>query len=460
MKFKVLTYLLTLIVLIISCENIDKNSKKNFYINTNTKNIKIGFNNQSFTWLIKDETLNFPFNDKVNNIKLISKVDSIDFKLSPGQKVSVDFIINKIDTINAIIYGASKPVVFDSKYIRENSGTYKNYVPKVHELVNIAFALTEIGAKDHNMINHKTDYYHKVIKYFKPFKNHVLIDSLNRNMEDDPYAYYYNLRMNACMYSFDSKGEIVNQSPYNRFSWSSINHLEELLYLVKDFSETSKFEDFYEKNEIYYDSLKQVQDKVAPIGKMWKWIEDRFSERYNSYKVYFSPLIGGLHSTQYYTDNDYKEAIMFINAPIFENNVSSIKKEIRSSRIVFTEIDHNYVNPISDLLSNEIENSFNNRFYWVLDDPGLNGYSTPYAIFNEYMTWSLYSLYLLDNFNEDELEEAVKEIEIIMIKKRGFIKFKEFNQKLIELYQNNKQSDIKSLMESILKWSKNQQNTI
>ncbi len=96
----------------------------------------------------------------------------------------------------------------------------------------------------------------------------------------------------------------------------------------------------------------------------------------------------------------------------------------------------------------------------MLDDPGLNGYPTPYKVFNEYMTWSLYSLYCVDTFSKEDYNKYIKKTETIMVRKRGFVKFKEFNQKLLELYNEDKSIEMISLMKSILDWSKQKQNSI
>jgi len=76
---------------------------------------------------------------------------------------------------------------------------------------------------------------------------------------------------------------------------------------------------------------------------MWDWLQERFPDRYNSYKIYFSPLVGGAHATQNFSDSGYRETVMFVNAPIFADTSTSMENEIDASRTIFTEIDHNYV---------------------------------------------------------------------------------------------------------------------
>ncbi len=127
--------------------------------------------------------------------------------------------VDRKDTISVNVLGQSKPASFNEKYINKNKGKYRVLLPEVHELVNIAVALTDIGKKDSNMVYMQSDYYNRVITHFDKFKHLPFIDSLNQNITEvfgnSTYDYYYNIRMNACMYSFEG-GKIVNKSKYHQ----------------------------------------------------------------------------------------------------------------------------------------------------------------------------------------------------------------------------------------------------
>ena len=56
------------------------------------------------------------------------------------------------------------------------------------------------------------------------------------------------------------------------------------------------------------------------------------------------------------------------------------------------------------------------------------GPDVEYRIFNEYMTWALFSLYCYDNFPKEDIDEYIRTLEYHMVFGRGFIKFREFNQ--------------------------------
>jgi hypothetical protein len=216
-----------------------------------------------------------------------------------------------------------------------------------------------------------------------------------------------------------------------------------MLYLIQDFADQSNFRDFYNNNLDYYGKLKERESKLLPIDQMWSWLEREFPQRMDSYKIIFSPLIGGSHSTQkfqkgFFKDPEFQESVMFINsAESLDLNLqySEELKEGLMSGIVFTEIDHNYVNPTSDQHIELIKSLFQNRDFWATKEAQQN-YSSEYAIFNEYMTHSIFCLYVMENYAQ-ELANTIIDQRIRLMEGRGYMKFKEFNKRLVKLMKDN-----------------------
>lgn len=450
--------LFCLIFIVLSCkEKNEKETKK--YLSTNKKEIQAMFNGQKFPFSVVNEDLFFPYTGKTNEVGFYSENDSVKFKLAPKDSIPLTFVINKKDSISVLVIGKSNSAEFSDAYIQKQKGKYKVYAPKVHELVNIAIALTEVGAKDNNMIPKGFDYYERVMAYFEPYKSHPLIDSLNNHiteaygMSGKTYEYYYNIRMNANIYSYKD-GKIVNDSPYKRMSFGEDNYLNNLLPLLEDFSEKSKFNEFYKANETYYKSLIDDYYKLVPVDKMWQWIENKFLVKHDSYKIYFSPLVGGAHSTKTFKDNGFSETLMFVNGPTLPDQYSEKEKEAILSRIVFTEIDHNYVNPTTNKYP-EINSLLKPLNCWNKSE---QGYGSSYATFNEYMTWSVFTLYLYDNFNEEVFNKRNTALEnFMMSKSRGFIKFKSFNRYVLDWYKKNPNVSLEKLYPEVIQWIKKQE---
>lgn len=184
---------------------------------------------------------------------------------------------------------------------------------------------------------------------------------------------------------------------------------------------------------------------------MNSWLDNKFGFSYSSYLVYFSPLINGAHSTRGYRNNGFNQTVMFIARAEYDDNLSKIQNELAESRIVFTEIDHNYVNPVSDKFLEKINKALSNREVWA--KPTItDAYDSPYKLFNEYMTFAIYSLYLIDNYSENDVKEYLPLLNKTMTDIRGFIKFEDFNDVLIEKYKQNKSISMPDLYVYMLDW--------
>lgn len=145
---------------------------------------------------------------------------------------------------------------------------------------------------------------------------------------------------------------------------------------------------------------------------------------------------------------------MFICPAEYSDRYSKVINELLESRVVFTEIDHNYVNPISDKYLKRINEVFTHRETWAKGDV-TNSYDNPYAVFNEYMTFAVYSLYLLDNYKKNEVMSFLPKMENQMEFRRGFVKFSSFNRELIRKYKENKNHTIDELYLNMLDWASN-----
>jgi hypothetical protein len=345
----------------------------------------------------------------------------------------------------------SKQVKYTDEYKASHKAKYFIEIPDVYELSYIILALKDQSTPTY-FVEKGTDYYNSVINSFGSYKSHELLSSLNFNYSD--FNSYYSFITNSYKYHFDN-GEIKNKDQYINIWNPDVFTLN--LSEVQDFSTKSDFKGFYNNNLNYYKHQIDLYDSIVPISLMWEWVENQFDNKHDCYIIIISPLTNGSHCTQRFETSDYKETIIFVSG-IHENlqKIDSISKS-RFMQYVFTEIDHNYVNPVSDKFLSEINNSFSKSNIWTANNDINNLYGSPYAIFNEYMTWSVFNLFILDNFSIEYFNFVNEQVENQMINQRGFRYFDKFNEKLIELY-NNKSSGqkIKDLYPQILEWAKQQ----
>ncbi|MEC9489449.1 MAG: hypothetical protein UMU04_00745, partial [Halanaerobiales bacterium] len=174
--------------------------------------------------------------------------------------------------------------------------------------------------------------------------------------------------------------------------------------------------------------------------------------------IMFSPLAGSTpHNTFAFkaTNYDYQETFIFVQgldsySQSFNGGLSEEEQRGLFISNLFTEIDHNYVNPATNNYLSEIAPAFSNLKKWNQQQ----GYSSIPMTFNEYMTWATFTVFAAENFGEKLFKETRRIQELIMIEGRQFKEYDAFNQKLLELYRNkDKDEKLVDLYLEIIAWS-------
>lgn len=411
---------------------------------------------------LKPDRLEVECKQKKTKVSFVTDVDSIEFNIKVGD--TVQFYVQQAGREKALteIVGLPKNVNFSKKYIRENEGKFAVEVPEVHELANILVAISTVGQQDSNMVDMTTPYYKEVMAHFAPYKNHPVMEVVNKHItkpfDNNSYWYYYAMKMNACAYSFDKQDKIKNDGVILKMGFGNqADPIVANLALIEDFAKESNFRAFYQQHQPYYNELLQTYRTQNPIDQMQAWLESKFKFKYGNYRVTFSPLIGGAHSTNRFEDNGFNQTIMFVRRADLEPTYNEKVNEMRNSRVVFTEIDHNFINPVSEKYLAQIDEVFADRAKWVNEVQGTSAYSSPYNVFNEYMTWAVYSLYCLDKFSAEDNASFIPTMEWQMENSRGFKRFGDFNRQLISLYKANPNISMDELYTQMLSWSRNLQ---
>lgn len=353
----------------------------------------------------------------------------------------------------------SRPVQahYPDAYTKANRGNVQVDILEVYELANIAIAITEYGLNKPHAVRKHGQYYDRVLEHFRPYKDHPLIDSISMRLSrDEPYSRYYGFRDNSARYVFD--GDRIVASRLYPKKWRSPDVFAEHLELVIDFARQSGFKQFYRENLSYYQQQIKDYQQAVPVKRMWAWLESHFPERYDSYRVIFSPLVGGSHSTTRCQGGGFREILMFVSGPWnASKDISSKVREGLLSRVVFTEIDHNYVNPIIWQHWLEVGSAFHRTGKWNRQ----SGYRNPAMTFNEYMTWAVFLLYARDTYTDPEFETIKSLTTDSMVNRRKFVLFQEFSGKLLELYQHRQHGQtLPDLYPEILDWAGEFQSTL
>ncbi|GAB2595847.1 DUF4932 domain-containing protein [Spirosoma areae] len=375
----------------------------------------------------------------------------------PSQRIALtDGTKTKYIQVN---FSGSLTAHYQPTYQRRFRGTVTYEIPEAYELANIAMALTEEGQKDVNMTEQSGEYFSQVKQYFAPFSKHPLIVRLNERLKQDGYNFYYGTRENAYAMELTKSGQLANRGVYENI-YPRSNDMAEHPDQWGDFVKKSSFQKFYTNHQPFYQKDIADVSRLLPVKKMQDWLEVQFPGiRYDGQRVVFSPLISGAHSAQKFTDQGYQESLMFIcDAKGFDRSkLTEPQIEGLYSGVVFTEIDHNFVNPVSDKNLQAINDTFSDREKWVRKGDADN-YGSAYEVFNEYMTHAVHLLYIKDKYPLEVYELVRKARVKLNGSQRGFYRFEAFLDELQRVYESRKSGEtVSDLYPTMLKWAKNVQ---
>jgi len=330
-------------------------------------------------------------------------------------------------------------------------------IPGLYELLKISETLTDVYQETPKYLNKNSGYYDEVMDHYGEYKDHKLVKKLNKNI-----GRFHNypeklIRLQSSVFEIDEEGKIEQNKNYKVKGFGKTVPLPLFFVsrnkqLIEDFYQKTSSHNFFEQHREYYDSLINLYHDLCDFRGMWIWLENQFPYHYDSYRIIFSPLTGGFHNTTtiFGDQSDFIQILMFVSAPEQWENISRAENSAIHSRSVFTEIDHNYINPVTDGYISEIKESMGDYKKW---NSGKQRYPNAYLTFNEYMTWSVFCLYASDTYEEQYLEKILERVERSMCENRGFIKFKEFNRELLRLYRNKSADEqVADFYPEIIEW--------
>jgi len=339
-------------------------------------------------------------------------------------------------------------------YLPTKAQTAQIEIPETYELSNIILALTDYGIADEWEVQKKTEYYKEVIAYFEPVKNHPLLDSVNYSREK--WADYLSFRTDAVAFSFDESGKLCRRFEF--YANKGHNPFDKNLDLINDFILKSGFREFYkEHHELYNRVTNNYEDynfvKQTMVFLKTNIADDTTRDNNKIYKIILSPLVYRMNCHRELGNNlvaDFPSASEnFINGVKTDENIDA---RLNSNHGIFTEKDHEYINPITTKYLELVTANFNPKF-WDQD----SGYAD-FNSFNEYMTWAVYDLFLDAHFSERSQELST--YWNYQNASRGFIAQNLFSGKVKELYKKNKGQKFENIYKPLLKWTKKVEKTI
>lgn len=393
------------------------------------------------------------------SVTFITNEDSISFHVIPGGLYEFVILINGKDSAFTAIKGIldTPRAQFSDIYKKEHTGKTFVEIPAMYELMNVVISLTTEGKKDNGLIRKDNPYYHEVLQWFDKFKTEPVVAAVNKEIANPEN--YHALKMDAYAFNFQER-QIVQSPVYDRIGFSNTNNIRLLIPLFQDFANKSGFIDFYSAHQNYYDRLIVTYRDSIGIAGMQTWLTTHFpSTKYDSFKIIFSPLVSSNQSATWFDYDGFKEAQAHVNFPFRKKNDQQSLSEqamlVRDGNIVFTELNHAFINPESEkpAYTEKIAKAFKNLTVWNDPQKPARYYNDAFSSFNEYMNWALVCLRYVDFAPKKEQKILISQTETMMVESRGFTKFAEFDRFLIPLYIDRKKGQILAdLYPEIVSW--------
>ena len=357
------------------------------------------------------------------------------------------------------ILGQPPAAVFDEAYREAHRGRITASVPEVYELVNVAIALTPYTRREDNyLVERREPYYEDVMGHFSAVEQHPFVRWLNAELESGRYS---STKMSGYAFVFDSSGVIRRSPVYNSTNFvGQGNVLLPELEQMQSFADASDFQDFYRTNrELYAEQESFVRDSLG-VERMLDWLRRNFPdvEFYDHVNIVFSPLVRGNQSVTWFRHTGFSEIQPHINFP-YERRLSGDDQltpssiALRRGALLFTELNHGFINPTASLYSDRISAAMQNRESWVDPEKSAASYGWPESVFNEMMNWALVSLYYVDFAPEGDQDLLVSRNARWQAEGRGFLRSPEFHEFLVDLYRDRPEgSTVADLYPEIVEW--------
>jgi len=311
-------------------------------------------------------------------------------------------------------------------------------------MVNVAIALTRSAAPDNGLVYQQSPYYREVREWFASHQQHPLVAAFDSILSRNLNA-YPPLKMNGRAFEFDRRGRIGRSAIYDRtgFPNDRRNALLPFLALMQSFADSSRFREFYRRHRsVYQEEIAFYRDS-AGIEEMRRWLDRHFPSApgYDLYRIVLSPLVASNQSSTWFRSNGFTELQPHVNFPYPAylgggawSGISKTARTVFRGNIVFTEINHGYINPETDRYADRVMPAISHRDHWVAPARG-PGYYGGISAFNEYLNWALVSLRIVDEVAAEEQDLLIGSVDRMMVERRGFRQFAEFDRFLVDLYR-------------------------
>ena len=325
-------------------------------------------------------------------------------------------------------------VSFSSEYQAMHRGTLDIEIPVAYELVNVAIALTPY-ARENPGLAAPSPYLDEVRTTFAAQADHPFVTRLDQLMREDG-SNYHTLKMNGAAFVLGDDNTVARHPMYKSTGWGG-NDLLPLMEEMQDFARATGFAQFYEAHLPLYNSQVDYLRRDVGVDGMIAWLGTEFPDvtPYDHTYIVFSPLVGYNQSVKTFDEDGFRQLMPHVNFPYPEEDDAELSAEalkLYRGLILFTELNHGYINPTIDAYSGAIQDAMPDVSVWAANETA-QGYGSGTGIFTEMTNWALISVRAYDVLPEAEADKIAARVERIMVRSRGFTRFGAFQRRFLEL---------------------------
>ena len=265
-----------------------------------------------------------------------------------------------------------------------------------YELSNIILSLTPYGNTDQLNVQEKDTYYNEVVSFFEPVKDHPLLKRVNYapGLEKE----YMSFRTDAIAFSFENSTNELKRT-LNFKTNAGQTPFDRELPLINDFIRKSNFRTFYKNHKTYYDSLVATYRSYYMVNEVHAFLKKECGnnpvvQKKKDYKIFLSPLAvrTDCHRT---IDKSTVADFPIYSLSIFHHNKkeeTDPAKQAVNIHTLLIEAAHGFIDPVSARYEKEINEKMDYSKWSKSSE------YTGIAVFNEYMTRSLYDVFVRKYF--------------------------------------------------------------
>ena len=385
---------------------------------------------------LEEDSTNVNLGDGAQPIDLCLEQEARAFctTLTPGvpQPVTVEFE-GKTQTL--VMKYRALAASFDEEYRAAHGGSIRVEVPPAYELVNVAIALTPYAEETYGLVS-PSPYLEVVRRRLGHLRDHPFVKALDSEMREDQGNYHL-LKMNGAAFVLLPNDDVRASQVYRRVGWSD-NTLEPYVSEMQDFARAARFTRFLEDFAPLYDQQIAFLRNDVDVEGMLEWLSREFpgQDPYDSVRVIFSPLVGYNQSMARFEDGDFRELQPHVNFPYptsTDGDFAEATLPFWQSLILFTELNHGFINDTTDALNAEIEQAMGDVTHWTAAGSAGRGYGGAGCVFTEMINWALFSVRARDVLPPDQADLVADAIAATMLHGRGFTQFAPVQDKLLAL---------------------------